>query len=175
MTFRGVVFTGIILSQLIPVALTQRRHDPLAPLEIDQLRESAQEPVERLKLYVKFARVRLTSLLQVRDDPKVTDRQQQIHDHLQDFLDVYDELNDNVDTFSDRKADLRKALKSVIEADTEFQAKLRAFKDAGDPKDAAAGQYEFLLTNIIDTLDSSAKDHRDLLKEQEEAQKHKKK
>lgn len=175
MTFGRLVVAGIILSQLIPVALTQRRHDPLAPLEVDQLRESAQDPVERLKLYVKFARARLTSLLQVRDDPKVTDRAQQIHDHLQDFLDVYDELNDNVDTFSDRKADLRKALKPVIEADTEFQAKLRAFKDAGGTKDAAEGQYEFLLTNIIDTLDSSAKDHRDLLKEQEEVEKHKKK
>ena len=48
-------------------------------------------------------------------------------------------------------------------------------KDSGAMKDAEAGQYEFLLTNTIDTLDSSAKDHRDLLKEQDDAARHKKK
>ena len=51
---------------------------------------------------------------------------------LQDFLDVYDELNENIDTYVGRKSDLRKVLKTVIEADTEFQAKLRALRDAAN-------------------------------------------
>jgi len=160
---------------LLPIASAVPRHDPLTPAEIDQLRDTAQEPEQRLKLYVKFARARLASVEQVRSDPKVTDRGQETHDRLQDFLDLYDELNDNIDTYADRKEDLRKALKPIIEADTEFAAKLRALKNSGSASKDELTRYEFLLTNTIDTLDNSAQDHRQLLSEQEEAAKHKKK
>jgi chromosome segregation ATPase len=160
---------------LLSTVWAQRRRDPLNPLEDDQLRDAAQEPSERLKLYIQFARTRLTSLEQMRADPKVTDRAQQTRDRLQDFLDVYDELNDNIDTFVDRKADLRKPLKTVIEADTEFQAKLRALKSSADANKDEVKQYDFLLTSVLDTIDSSVQDHRQLLSEQEEAAKHKKK
>ncbi len=132
------------------------------------------DPDLRLKLYVKFARARLASLEQARSDPKTTDRALETHDRLQDFLDVYDELNENIDTYVDRKSDLRKVLKAVIDADTEFQAKLRALRDAANAAKEETKQYEFLLSNALETLDSSAQDHRQLLTEQEEAAKHKK-
>jgi hypothetical protein len=151
-----------------------RRRDPLNQTEVDQLRDTAQEPDLRLKLYVKFARTRLDAIEQLGSDPKVTDRAQQTHDRLQDFLDVYDELNDNVDTFADRRSDLRKALKAVIDADTEFQAKLRALKTSATAVPAETAKYDFLLKNTLDTVDASAQDHRQLLAEQDEAAKHKK-
>jgi hypothetical protein len=160
---------------LLSTAWAQRRRDPLNPLEEDQLRDAAQDPAERLKLYIVFARSRLTSLEQMRADPKVTDRAQQTRDRLQNFLDVYDELNDNIDTFVERKADLRKPLKAVIEADTEFQAKLRALKSSVDANQDESKQYDFLLTNVLDAVDGGVQDHRQLLNEQEEAAKHKKK
>jgi hypothetical protein len=160
---------------LLSTAWAQRRRDPLNPLEEDQLRNAAQDPAERLKLYIVFARTRLTSLEQMRADPKVTDRAQQTRDRLQNFLDVYDELNDNLDTFVERKADLRKPLKAVIEADTEFQAKLRALKSSVDANKDESKQYDFLLTNVLDAVDGGVQDHRQLLNEQEEAAKHKKK
>jgi hypothetical protein len=151
-----------------------RRRDPLNQLEIDQLRDTAQEPDQRLKLYIKFARTRLDTIEQVRSDPKATDKGQQTHDRLQDFADVYDELNDNIDTFVDRKSDLRKALKSVIDADTEFQARLRALKSSATAIPAETQKYEFLLNSALTTVDASAQDHRQLLAEQDEAAKHKK-
>jgi chromosome segregation ATPase len=160
---------------LLSTAWAQRRGDPLNPLEEDQLRDAAQDPAERLKLYIVFARARLTSLEQMRADPKVTDRAQQTRDRLQNLLDVYDELNDNIDTFVERKADLRKPLKAVIEADTEFQAKLRALKSSVDANKDESKQYDFLLTNVLDAVDGGVQDHRQLLNQQEEAAKHKKK
>lgn len=167
----------VCLALVFPVCSSSwadRRRDPLTQLEINQLRDTAQDPDLRLKLYIKFARARLEAIEQVRSDPKATDRAQRTHDHLQEFLDVYDELNDNVDTFADRKSDLRKALKAVIDADTEFQAKLRALKDSAGAIPAETQKYEFLLNGALDTVDSSAQDHRQLLAEQEEAAKHKK-
>lgn len=154
---------------LLSPAPAQHRREPLNSQEIDQLRDAAQVPDQRVKLFIQFARVRLATIEQIRADPKVTDRAQQTHDRLQEFLDIYDELNDNLDTFVDRKADLRKALKGVIEADTEFQAKLRALKTSIESSKEEAKQYDFLLSNALDTVDSSVQDHRQLLKEQEEA------
>jgi chromosome segregation ATPase len=165
----------VLALSLLSTAWAQFRRDPLNPVEADQLRDAAQAPTERLKLYIEFARTRLASLEQMRADPKATDRGQQTHDRLQNFLDVYDELNDNIDTFVGRKADLRKPLKTLIEADTEFQAKLRALKSSLDANKAETKEYDFLLTRVVDTVDSSLQDHRQLLSEQEEPAKHKKK
>lgn len=174
MTSIRVGLAGLAFFLLLSPAPAQRAHDPLTDAEIDQLRDTAVEPDLRLKLYVAFARARLAALELARSDPKTPDRGQATHDGLQDFLDVYDELNDNIDTYIDRKSDLRKVLKTVIEGDTEFQAKLRALRDDASAKKEETQHYEFLLSNALDTLDSSVQDHRQLLTEQEEAAKRKK-
>jgi len=109
----------------------------------------------------------MNKLEQMRSDPKTTERGVQTHDMLQNFLSVYDELNDNIDMYFGRKNDIRKPMKLVIEADTEFQAKLRALKNAANSDPNEARQYEFLLTDALDTVDTSAEDHRKTLVEVE--------
>jgi hypothetical protein len=165
---------GLLLLLAMPLA-AQRRRDPLNSLEIDQLRDAMLEPSDRLKLYVTFSRDRLAKLEQMRTDPKTKDRGLQTHDLLQDFLTIYEELNDNVDMYVGRKNDIRKPMKLVIEADTEFQSRLRSLKDAANADPKEAKQYEFLLTDALDTVDSSAEEHRKTLTEVEEYMKHKKK
>jgi len=161
---------------LLPaLAFAQRHRDPLTQPEIDQVRDTSWEPKLRLPLYVQFARARLIKLEEVRSDAKAAkDRAKQTHDLLDDFQLLYDELNDNIDTYVERKNDIRKPLKIILEADTEFQAKLRALKDAADVPRAEAQQYAFVLDNAIETVDSSTDDHRKLLADQEELAKHKK-
>lgn len=155
------------------MAAAQRHRDPLTPPEVGQIRDTSWEPKLRLPLYVQFARARLVKLEEVRSDPKAKDRAKQTHDLLDDFQLLYDELNDNIDTYVDRRDDIRKPLKVIIDADTEFQAKLRALKEAADVPREEAQRYEFVLTNAIETVDSSAEDHRKLLADQEEQAKHK--
>ncbi|MCU1304463.1 MAG: hypothetical protein JWQ87_4747 [Candidatus Sulfotelmatobacter sp.] len=166
---------GLLLLATADTASAQRHHDPFTAEEIEQIRDASWEPQQRLSLYLKFARTRLATLMEMRSDPKAKNRARQTHDALDDFLLIYDELNDNIDTYIDRKNDIRKPLRLIVDADTEFQAKLRALKDAADVAPEEAKQYEFVLTNTLDTLDTSADDHRKLLAEQEEAGKHKKK
>jgi hypothetical protein len=149
-----------------------RHRDPLTEAEITQIRDASWEPNKRLALYVQFARARLARLETMRADPKAKDRAQQTHDLLDDFQLIYDELNENIETYVDRKDDIRKPLKMVIEADTEFQAKLRAMKDAADASPAEVQRYEFVLTTAIDSVDNSSEDHRTLAAEQEETAKH---
>src|SRR6204780_2157971 len=128
----GRVFSILLLWAGGCLVQAQRHREPLTQSEIDQIRDASWEPRQRLTLYVQFARARLVALEQMRSDPKVKDRPRQTHDKLDDFLLLYDELNDNIDTYVDRKDDIRKPLKVIVEADTEFQAKLRALKDAAD-------------------------------------------
>jgi DNA repair ATPase RecN len=156
------------------MAFAQRHRDPLTQPEIDKIRDTSWEPRLRLPLYVDFARARLVKLEQVRIDPKATDRLKQTHDLLSDFQSLYDELNDNIDTYVDRHDDIRKPMKTVIDADAEFQAKLRALKDAADVPPAEAQQYEFVLNNALETVDTSTEDHKKLLRDQEEQAKRKK-
>jgi len=55
-------FVLLSLAAVVCPAWAQRRRDPLTPPEIDQLRDTAWEPEQRLKLYVKFARERLAAV-----------------------------------------------------------------------------------------------------------------
>lgn len=169
-----LTIVAALLLAACAVTSAQRHHDPLTQPEIDQIRDASWEPQQRLKLYVQFARARLVKLEQARGDPKTKDRAQQTHDLLDDFQQLYDELNDNIDTYVDRRNDIRKPLKQVIDADNEFQAKLRALKDAAGVPAAEKSQYEFVLANVIESVDEAADDHRKLLADQEEAAKHKK-
>jgi len=169
------VLVALNLSVLLPAAFSRPKEDPLNQQEINELRDAAQDPDERLKLFVKFARARLDAIQQAQAEKNAAERAQHTHDRLQDFVDVYDELDDNIDTFLERKADLRHVLRTVIEADTEFQARLRAVKDSANATPSEAGRYEFLLRDALDAVDKGVEDHRQLLNQQEEAAKHKKK
>jgi hypothetical protein len=164
----------MLLLAIAPSSLAQRHRDPLTGPEIDQIRDASWEPRQRLTLYVQFARARLVKLEQMRSDPKTKNRPQQTHDLLDDFQLLYDELNDNIDTYVDRKDDIRKPLKLIIEADNEFQAKLLALRDAANVAAGESSAYEFVLTNALETVDTSWEDHKKLLEDQEDAAKHKK-
>jgi len=63
----------------------------------------------------------------------------------------------------------------IIDADTEFQAKLRALRDAAGVPPEEAKQYEFVLSSALDTVDNSAPEHRKTLADQVEIAKHRKK
>ncbi|HEV2468813.1 MAG TPA: hypothetical protein VGS78_06435 [Candidatus Sulfotelmatobacter sp.] len=174
MTSRIARWASILLVATTAVpARAQRHHDPLTEAEINQIRDTSWEPGRRLPLYVGFARARLVKMEQMRSDPKTKNRGQQTHDLLDEFQALYDELNDNIDTYVDRRDDIRKPLKTVLDADTEFQSKLRALKDAANVSPQEAAMYEFVLTNAIDAVDSATNDHRKLLNDQEEQAKHK--
>ena len=168
-TCLGLLFLATV------AASAQSRRDPFTQPEINQIRDSSWEPQQRLSLYVKFARARLAALDKMRNDPKTKDRPQQTHDKLDDFLLIYDELNDNIDTYVDRKDDIRHPLKQIIEADVEFKGQLRSLKEGAGVSPQEMQRYEFILSSALDTVTTSLQDHRKLLAEQEEAAKHGKK
>ncbi len=161
------VFVFLTLAALVPGHAQVRQRDPLNEKESDELREVAQEPDKRLKLLVKFTRARMAAIDQLRSDSKVAaGRGQQLHDLLQDFTALIDELDNNVDDYSGRRWDMRKGLKDLIEAETEFQSKLKALKETGPGTEQQ--HYSFVLQNAIEAVDASVANARQALQEQEE-------
>jgi hypothetical protein len=173
---RWLALSSLLLLFLTPLVLAQEEQsDPLNDTEVNELRETAMEPEKRLEYFVAFARARLESAEKACNNPKLSNRGAEIHQNLQDFSDIYDEMDDNVDTYADRQDDLRKALRIVIDADTEFAAKLRALKDSANVPPQISQQYQFVLSDAIESVDDSAKEHRQLFDQQETAAKEKKK
>ncbi len=165
--------TALGVGLLLVSTLAYARRDPLNNAEVDQLRDTAQEPVNRLKLYAKFARARMVAINELRSDARFSeDRGQRIHDLLEDLTRIVDELDTNVDTYAEPKNDIRKALKEIIEADTFMQLKLRELKEGGNPKEAP--DYKFALQDAIEAVNGSLDDARKTMDEQEALAKEKK-
>ncbi|HLK33142.1 MAG TPA: hypothetical protein VKT29_08640, partial [Terriglobales bacterium] len=151
------------------------QRDPLNQKEVDELRDTNQEPEKRLPLIVRFARERLDTALAARSNAKLSaaDRTATIHDSLQDFLAIYDELGDNLDMYTDQKEDLRKPMKIVLAGDGEFKVKLDQLRQTASPDEMKT--YGFVLTSAIEAVSDGTSEHRQLQQEQEEAAKTRKK
>jgi hypothetical protein len=158
----------LLLATLIPSPAKDR--DPLTAVEVDQLREVAQDPEKRIKLLADFARARLLAIEQLRADPKLNEhRGPRIHDLLTDFLSICESLEDNLDMYSRQHADLRKPLKQAIESYTDWQLRLRSLKDSpnSDPKSADEFKsYDFVLESATDAVNGGLDSAREMLDEQ---------
>ena len=168
MRIRSLALIAVLIVTSAPLWSQIHDRDPLTDAEVDQLRETAIEPEKRLKLMVEFTKARMTSLEQVRTDPKAKDRGKRMHDLLEDISTLVDEIDDNVDDYNERSADLRKPLKQVVEMDSDFQTKLHELKNTeNDPKNIdEASDYKFALDDAIESIDQSATANRKLLDEQ---------
>jgi hypothetical protein len=156
----------IVLGSLVQLAQAQTsKRDPMTDAEVDQMREAADYPNKRLELMVRFAkeRIAMIELLQP-DSESAATRPKQVHDYLQDFISLLDEIDDNIEMYQSHQTDMRKGLKLVIEADSEWQLKLRQIKEKAPP--AELEQYSFVLSNAVDTVADSAKNARENLQEQ---------
>ena len=148
------------------------RRDPLTNAESDELREASMEPEKKLPIYLKFARARLATIEQLRSDARFAQgRGPKIHDLLEAFKVIVDEMDRNMDSFANQKLDFRKAIREMIQADSDFQIKLRTLKESSaDPVSAGeAKDYEFALLDATDAVDGNLDNARELLQEQEKA------
>ena len=156
-------------------AHAQKRRDPLTDDEVDQLREQAQNPEDRLKFWVKFTRARIAAMDQLRGDPKLAaDRPQRIHDLLADLGDMTGEIDDNMSMYAKDRWDIRKPLKDIVELADELQVKLRSLKEATDPESVKEGKtYRFVLQDTTEEVKNLGDDARELLEQQNEQAKEK--
>src|SRR5215472_3630151 len=156
----------VLLLLLIVTIASARRRDPLTEAEADQIRQAALEPYKRLQLYIKFTGARLDAIEQLRADPRQADgRGRKIHDLLEDFTALMDEINDNLDQYQGRplskddRKDFRKGLKEMITACDSWDGKLKTLKTEmeTDPQtQKEAPDFNYAFKDAEESLKSSA-------------------
>lgn len=130
-------------------ALAQR--DYLTAGEVDLLRQTAQEPNERLKLYIDFANQRL-GLLENALTSEKPGRSALVHDLLEQYNKIIDALDVAVDDALQRKADITLGIKAVSDAEKGFLPRLKKIEESR-PKDF--DRYEFALQQAVETTQDS--------------------
>ena len=137
-------------------ALAQDR-DFLTADEVDQVR-LAQEPNDRLKLYIEFAKLRVSLIEQLISKEK-PGRSALIHDTLEDYQNIIEAIDTVTDDALKRKAAVDEGVKAVAAAEAHMLASLKKIQDAA-PSDLS--RYRFVLDQAVattqDSIDLSSED-----------------
>jgi DNA-binding ferritin-like protein len=145
---KTVAITGvwILLLAIVP-AFAQSKKDPLTDQQIEDVREAGDQPLERIKLFVGYVDERAKGIHSVNADPIAQNKNLRLHNLFQEFTQLCDELQDNMDNFDQEHADLRKELKEVVDKTTEWA------KILNEPKPST--QYDFTRKTAIDSNQSA--------------------
>lgn len=159
---RSVALTSLILalaSFFVPLASqAQSKRDPLNDRETDQVRELRDQPMPRIRLYQGFLQQRIDAIKSIGKSPKTDERKADLRSKLEEFTYLSDELQDNLLTFDDAHADLRKALKDLLAASSKWPAILEAAEP--DP------MYEVSQETALESAQSTVDQARELLRSQ---------
>lgn len=104
----------------------KRHHDPLTEAQVDKIREAGIDPNLRIKLYTEYLNDHVNVVKALTNRGKSDARAHRLDQELQDVATLMDELGSNLDEYSERRADMRPALKSLAEDSKRWLSTLRA-------------------------------------------------
>jgi hypothetical protein len=112
---RRLPLAFVLLALALPLH-AQREDNSMSEGEIEQLRESAYFPSDRILVFIKLLDARNKRIQDLFAHPRKPGREQDTHDLLEQFTSIADELNDNLDDYGPHHKDIRKVLPKLIDA-----------------------------------------------------------
>ena len=142
-----MAITGALILLAIAPAFAQSKKDPLTDQQIEDVREAGDQPLQRIKLFVGYVDDRAKGIHTLNADPIAQNKNVRLHNLLEEFTRLSDELQDNMDNFDQQHADLRKVLKEIVDKTGEWGTILN------EPKPSL--QYDFSRKTAIDANQSA--------------------
>jgi hypothetical protein len=103
----------------------QQRESALSDSEVERLRDTAYDPALRLQAFIGFLDDRTKEVTRLSAGPRKPGREDDLHDLMEQITGVADDLEDNLDDYSQRHADLRKVLPKLLAAGERWSTILR--------------------------------------------------
>ncbi len=141
----------------------KEKPEPLTEAQVEQIREAGIDPNGRLDLYRKFVGEHTETIKSLTNRKVSIGRTKRLDEELQDLTALMDEFGSNLDTFSDRHADIRKSLKALTEETSRWLGILKALpgepgfdlarKEAIESEEDLADQAKRLLSEQTEYFD----------------------
>ena len=157
-TAGGAMVCLLLASQALVAQKNQRQ--TLTPAQVEEIREAGIDPDGRIGLYVKYLNEHVDTIRDLSKAGLSPSRVRKIDDELQTVAALTDELGSNLDQYSSRKADIRKALKKVNEDLPKWQAAVKALP--------ANSVIEVSRADALESCQDLTKDAAEMLAEQTE-------
>ena len=148
------LLASLLVFVVVPgLARGERKGDYLSDEEADKIRD-AQDPSERIGVYLDLAQTRLVRIEDYRNRPvdPTVDVEGYLDQQFDQYIRITDELKNWIQTQYDRHADMRAGLKKFIEVGPKQAEQLRHIQQSPDPYVAA---YRKNLSDAIDDFDDA--------------------
>ena len=111
------------------VAHAQVRENALSDAEVEKLRDTAYFPPDRVEAFVQFLNQRAEEIQKLSAGKRKPGREEDIHEQMEQWTSIAEDLDDNLDDYGKRHKDIRKALPKLISATERWNTALRTPPD----------------------------------------------
>jgi uncharacterized coiled-coil DUF342 family protein len=126
----GALSLALLLATTIvatePALRSQQKVDALSEAEVEKLRDTNREPNDRVQTFMHFLDDRTDKVRDLTGKPRQPGREEDIHEAMEQFVSIADDLADNLDEYNTRHWDVRHALPKLEKALDRWATMLRS-------------------------------------------------
>jgi hypothetical protein len=154
---KSTVVIAVLLAS-VPL-FAQSKKDPLNDREIEEVREAGLDPPARIKLLVGYIDERAKMIHTISSRKSAPGEAVRLHNLLDEFTRLSDDMQDNMDQFDQQHADMRKQLKVVSDKTTEWATILN--------EPPANSEYDFVRKTALDSNQTAHESAASMITEEE--------